>query len=188
MNTEFPSNAKKVFEGVIFDAYQWPQELFDGSVKTFEAVTRPSIVAMIAVVNDKILVVEEEQPGYPPYFAIPAGFSEKYDQDELASAKRELMEETGLTSDEWELFDTYELYPRMFVRDYVFIARNCTRTHEKMLDTGVKQHGEYFYTLDEFIELIDHPRFASFFIKHHLILAKYDPEYKVILQKKIFGE
>ncbi len=157
-------------------------------MKTFEAVTRPSIVAMIAVVNDKILVVEEEQPGYPPYFAIPAGFSEKYDQDELASAKRELMEETGLTSDEWELFDTYELYPRMFVRDYVFVARNCTRTHEKMLDTGEKQHGEYFYTLDEFIELIDHPRFASFFIKHHLILAKYDPEYKVILQKKIFGE
>ena len=35
-----PENAKLVFKGVLFDTWQWEQELFDGSYSTFEVVVR----------------------------------------------------------------------------------------------------------------------------------------------------
>lgn len=182
-----PGHAKKVFKGIIFDTYQWEQELFDGSFATFEKVTRPSIVVTIPVVDDKILVLHEEQPGRAPYFAVPAGFSETTDESPEATAQRELREETGLTSSEWVLFDKYSLYPRMEITDYVFIARNCKRTYQKLLDKGEKQHGEFLYTFDEFIDLYNHDDFASFFFKYHLVRAKFDMAYKKELYKKIFG-
>jgi ADP-ribose pyrophosphatase len=187
MTNPLPENAQKVFEGVIFDIHQWEQELFDGTKRTFEAATRQSIVIMIPVVGDKIFVAKEEQPGRPPYFAVPAGFSEKSDKEPLDAAKRELKEETGLTSDDWELLDTYSLYPRMSVTDYIYVARNCQKTHEKKLDSGERQLEEHLYTFDEFIDLHDHEDFANFFLKHNLIHAKYDPMFKKELRKKLFG-
>lgn len=182
-----PEHAKKVFEGVIFDTYQWDQELFDGSITTFETVQRNSIAVIIPIVDGKILVIKEEQPGRPPYMAVPAGFTENYDATPLHGAQRELQEETGLTSDDWVLLDTYNVYPRMTVIDYVYVARNCTRTHEKMLGAGEKQHGEFLFSYEEFIDLYDHADFASFFLKPHLTRAKFDPEYKELLRQKIFG-
>lgn len=186
--SQIPKHAKKVFEGVIFDTYQWEQELFDGSITTFETVHRNGIAVVIPVLEDKILIIKEEQPGRPPYMAVPAGFLEKYDATPLDGAQRELQEETGLTSDEWELLDTYNLYPRMTVTDYIYVARNCKRTHEKMLDKGEMQHGEFLFSYDEFIDLYDHDDFASFFLKPHMTRAKFDPEYKALLRQKIFGQ
>ena len=31
-----PENAKRVFKGIIFDVYQWEQELYNGSKAVFE--------------------------------------------------------------------------------------------------------------------------------------------------------
>lgn len=187
MTNPLPENAQKVFEGVIFDIYQWEQELFDISVTTFETATRQSIVVMIPVVGDKIFVAKEEQPGRPPYYAVPAGFSEKLDTGPLDAAKRELVEETGFTSDDWELLDTYALYPRMLVTDYVYIARNCIKTHEKQLKAGERHLEEHLYSFDDFIDLCERKDFASFFLKHHLVRAKYDPVFKEELRKNLFG-
>jgi hypothetical protein len=47
---KIPSHAHKVFSGVIFDVYQWDQELFNGKIATFEAIQRPSTVIVIPVV------------------------------------------------------------------------------------------------------------------------------------------
>ena len=57
---KIPEHAKKVFEGVLFDVYQWEQECFDGSHATFEAVERLGSVNVIPVVGDKILINDEE--------------------------------------------------------------------------------------------------------------------------------
>ena len=32
---KLPEQAKKVFDGEIFDVYQWDQEMYDGSTETF---------------------------------------------------------------------------------------------------------------------------------------------------------
>lgn len=41
-----PDAAQHVFEGMIFDVYQWPQKLFDGSEHTFEMLKRPDTVVV----------------------------------------------------------------------------------------------------------------------------------------------
>ncbi|MFI5240529.1 MAG: hypothetical protein ACHQUB_02375, partial [Candidatus Saccharimonadia bacterium] len=57
-----PENADKVFSGILFDVYQWPQTLYDGKEVTFEAVSRRPTVQVIAVKGDEIVLLHEEQP------------------------------------------------------------------------------------------------------------------------------
>jgi len=57
-----PDSAERVFEGKIYDVYQWPQRLYDGSTATFEMLRRPDTVQTIGVVGDKIIVLNDEQP------------------------------------------------------------------------------------------------------------------------------
>src|SRR3990167_5280393 len=56
-----PDTAKRVFRGQIFDVYQWPQKMFDNSTQTFEMLRRPDTIAVIAVVEDKILILDDEK-------------------------------------------------------------------------------------------------------------------------------
>ena len=58
-----PAQAQRVFKGVIFDVYQWQQEMFDGTTETFEMLKRPDTVEVIAIKDDKLVVVHEQQPG-----------------------------------------------------------------------------------------------------------------------------
>jgi hypothetical protein len=63
---KIPEHAHKVFEGVIFDVYQWEQEMFDGSKATFEMVKRPYTVEVIPVMIDgTIAIAYEQQPPVP---------------------------------------------------------------------------------------------------------------------------
>ena len=54
-----PADAKRVFEGVIFDVYQWQQKMFDGSTETFEVLKRPDSVEVIAIKDGKMVVIHE---------------------------------------------------------------------------------------------------------------------------------
>jgi hypothetical protein len=47
---------------VLFDIYQKDQEQFDGSVKRFERARSYDIIKGICVVDEKIIVLREEQP------------------------------------------------------------------------------------------------------------------------------
>lgn len=132
-----PDNAKKVFEGVIFDVWQWPQEFFDGSIGTFEVLTRPDTVCVLPVLNGEVVVAVEEQSASKPFATLIAG---RVDPGEgaLDAAKRELREETGLASDDWELFKIYEHKGKVRSSTYVFIARGCRKVGQQQLDPGEK--------------------------------------------------
>jgi hypothetical protein len=86
----FPPHAKRVFEGVIFDVYQWEQELYDGRTVMFERLVRPDTVTVYGVLPDgKILLAEQEQPGKPAFVG-PTGGRVDPGEDALTAAKREL--------------------------------------------------------------------------------------------------
>ncbi|MDD2487726.1 MAG: NUDIX hydrolase [Candidatus Gracilibacteria bacterium] len=133
-----PEHAKMVFKGKNFDVYQWEQEMFDGSKKIFEKLKRNDAIDIIAISEDKkILILEEEQPGRDPFYGLVGGTCED-GEEPLETAKRELLEETGLISDDWELFRSSQKSSRIEHYDHLFIARNCKKVKEQNLDSGEK--------------------------------------------------
>lgn len=134
---KIPKNAKRVFKGVMFEVWQWAQAMFDGTTQTFEMVKRPDTVQILATQGDKLLITEEEQPFHKRGHGLFGGRVDE-DEDILATAKRELMEEAGMESDDWELWKSYEPVIKMDWTIYFYIARNCRKVSEPKLESGEK--------------------------------------------------
>lgn len=142
-----------VFKGLIFDVYQWEQELFDGSYATFEAIKRQASVTILAETDGEILFNNEEQPGKPAFSALPGGRVEKIDSP-LTAARRELLEETGYESNdwvEWFMADTGNM-SKLEWNSHYFIAKNCKKIKEPSLDAGEKVQTVHL----SFNELLEH--------------------------------
>ena len=131
-----PNNAEKVFEGKIFDVYQWEQVMFDWKKKIFEKLKRTDTVDIVAITKDnKIIIVKEEQPWREPFYWLVWWTCEKWEEP-IESAKRELLEETWLISNEWKLFWKYRKSSKIDYESYIYIARNCTKIQWQKLDPG----------------------------------------------------
>lgn len=154
---KIPEKAKRVFKGVIFDVYQWEQEMYDGSTATFEMLKRPDTVLVIPTIDDKILITDQEQPDKKPFYSL---FGGRLDEGEepMNGAKRELLEESGMVSEDWELWKTYEPFSKMDWQVYMYIARNCKKVAEQKLDPGeritIRQ-----VDIHQFIEMVTSEKF-----------------------------
>lgn len=158
--TTIPPDAKKVFSGVLFDVYQWEQELFDGSKGTWERIKRSDSVTVIAVHEGRIVVSFEEHPAAEPFTSLPCGFIER-GEEPLAAAKRELREETGLVSDEWEHYASWPVGSKISWDEHVFIARGCRKEGEQHLDAGERVR----------VESVDWDGFLRFIVRDDFRLS-----------------
>ena len=59
---KLPKNSKLVFKGDMFDTYQWPQKMFDGSTRTFEMLKRADTVHLIATTEDNKIIEIGQKP------------------------------------------------------------------------------------------------------------------------------
>ncbi len=135
---KFPKDAKLVFDGNMFKVYQWQQKLYDGSFATFEGIKRRHTAQVIAISDNKINYNLEEQPHRSrPFYGLIGGQIE-YDEDPLQGAKRELLEETGMVSDDWELWYSFEPSGKIDWTIYWYIAKNCRKIENQHLDPGEK--------------------------------------------------
>jgi ADP-ribose pyrophosphatase len=150
--TKIPSEAKLVFQGKIFAVYQWEQKMFDGSYQTFEMLRRPMTVEVIATAGDMIYLTHQSQPNKADFYSLLGGRGED-DEDPLDAAKRELLEESGFASDDWELFKTYQPVHKIDWDIHTFIARDCRKVAEQKLDVG-EQIEVKACSFTEFIEHI----------------------------------
>jgi ADP-ribose pyrophosphatase len=133
-----PENAQKVFSGVMFDVYQWEQEMFDGTKETFEKLKRPDRVTVFAILDDgKIILTKQEQPGKEPFIGAAGGRVDP-GEDILEAAKRELLEETGYEADEFILWKSLQPIGKIEWAVYVFVARKLKKTSELSLGAGEK--------------------------------------------------
>ncbi len=133
-----PENAKKVFSWKSFDVYQWEQEMFDWSKKVFEKLKRNDSVDIVAIdKNNNIYILEEQHPWREPFFWLVGWTCEDWETP-IETAKRELLEETWLKSDDWELFWSYTRSSRIDHKSNIFIARNCNKIQEQNLDAWEK--------------------------------------------------
>lgn len=180
-------DAKKVFSGVLFDVYQWEQELYDGSVETFERASRIDTVEVFAVLPDKtLLYLEDHQPQREQAFHCLPGGRIDPGEDPLTAAKRELLEEAGYTSDDWETLDQIPLGRKVDHTTYVFIARNCQKIAEPSLDAGERIKVSTI-TLEALLEEVKQNRFDHHHLYARLLRAYFDPEARTELERQLFG-
>src|SRR5512140_3275142 len=100
--TETTVSSEVVYDGKLLHVRRDQIRLPDGSIATREYIVHPGAVLMVPVKDDGRLVVERQYryPHRRVFLEFPAG---KLDpgEDALATAKRELIEETGYTARTW---------------------------------------------------------------------------------------
>ena len=154
-----PPQAKRVFGGIIFDVYQWEQKLFDGTTKTFEKLKRPATVMVLPVIDDKILLTEQEQPGVQPFIGAIGGIQDK-GEGPLETAKRELFEEAGYEARDWKLWQAVQMVDKIDWVAYTFIARGLLQKPMMNPDTGEKITLKWV-SFEEFVDLVADERFRD---------------------------
>jgi ADP-ribose pyrophosphatase len=112
-------------------------ELPDGKHATREFVVHPGAVMILPVFDDGRVLLERQYryPVEKVFLEYPAGKIDP-NEDELACAKRELLEETGYTAREW--FFITRIHPVIsYSTEFIdlFLARGLTEG-ERRLDEG----------------------------------------------------
>lgn len=182
-----PSHATRVFKGVLFEIYQWEQELFDGSRKTFEAVKTKDGIKVLATHNNKILVCKEEQPSHGSFYSLFGGYIEDGEHP-LEAAKRELLEESGMESNDWELLKIHEPRTSYGWKMHLYLARNCTKISDPKLEAGERIEVKHL-DFSDFLSLLDSPELRNKDLLLDFIKYKYQQgeaeEFKNRLFQKI---
>ncbi|OGY85259.1 MAG: hypothetical protein A3F54_00120 [Candidatus Kerfeldbacteria bacterium RIFCSPHIGHO2_12_FULL_48_17] len=182
---KIPPQAKRVFRGVIYDVFQWPQTMFDGSEATFEMLKRPDNLSVIPVYEGKIVVAHEQQPHFRPWVGLLGGRREG-SEDPLLGAQRELREETGLVSDDWVELAVFDPVPSVDFKIRVFVARGCHQVGEPHLDPGEKIRLESV-DFERFLEIVGSREFLGPEIAMHIMrMQLYDPAALAEFRKKLF--
>lgn len=183
---KIPTAAHSVFKGKIFEVFQWDQQLYDGSTGVFEMLKRPNTLQVIAVNGNDLFITHEEQPTKGPFYSLIGG---RQDEGEtpLEGAKRELLEESGLVSDEWVLYKTYTPLTKIEWNIYTFIAKNCRKIGEQQLDGGEKISIKTV-SFDEFTNLVFSEKFYGNEFAFDLMQMMYrEPERFDEFKKQLFG-
>lgn len=133
-----PPGANKVFEGQLATAYQWEQEMFDGTTRTFECYVRPDTVEVVPFLDrDTVLLTKQDQPARETFWDFPGG---RVDPGETLdeAARREFMEETGYAAKTWELWRKKTHSGLIRYEQALYLAKGL----EKHSDGNIEQDGE----------------------------------------------
>ncbi len=106
-------------------------------IEDFYTVTLRNAAAVVAVdEKENIILKKEYRYCYGrDLIEIPAGTFEENEQDGLVVAKRELLEETGYVSEEWEyLGDTIESSSKLTNHMHIYFANHCRKISDQRLD------------------------------------------------------
>ncbi|MFA4819045.1 MAG: NUDIX hydrolase [Patescibacteria group bacterium] len=168
-----PSNARLVFKGVVFEVYQWEVTGYDGQKRVFEKLKRPDTVVVFPVTKEgKIVVARQEQPGREPFWGVEGGRINE-GEEPLAAAQRELKEETGYTSDNWQFWFGYQPVTKIDWAVYVFIAKNCQRAGQQELD-GAEKIKSTEVDFEEFMNMISSGQLGSNQLRTKVLQSRLD--------------
>lgn len=163
-----PKSASLVFEGIRTRVYQWPQRLFDGTTATFEKTMRIPASTIIAVMDGHILIQEQEHPHLKESFlSLAGGHADSWEEPLLEVAKRELLEETGLISNNWQLLADLSRYRFDIFEHHLYIAKDCKKVSEPHLEGGEKITVK-FVKPEEFKVVIEDPLWRHVDITNYL--------------------
>jgi ADP-ribose pyrophosphatase len=141
--TERFVSGEQVFDGTLLKVRRDTVRLPDGSEGTREYIRHPGAVAIVPVFDDGRLLLERQfrYPHGREFIEVPAGKLEP-GEPHLETAKRELLEETGYTAEDWTrigVIHTAIAYTDEAIE--LFIARKLTHVGKKL------DEGEFLETL-----------------------------------------
>lgn len=126
---EIRTDREEIWQGRFFTVTKDTVRLPSGRMSTREVAWKRGAVCVIPVTDDgKIVCVEQFRYPYDKVILeIPAGKLEEEENDPLAAAKRELLEETGYTAAEWIDFGVYYGSAAMLMEEiFIYLARGLT--------------------------------------------------------------
>lgn len=153
--TEKTVNTKLHFQGRVINLREDTVELEDGTLASREIVEHPGGVCVIGMTDDgKIPMVRQfRAPFGKVLLEVPAG-KLNYGEDHFECGKREFLEETGYSAEEYVYFGA--LYPSVgFLTEtlHIYYAKGLTKGEQK-LDEDEFLDVKHF-TLDELLKLVD---------------------------------
>ncbi len=182
---KIPDHAERVFKGIIYDIYHWEQEMFDGSTRTFEALKRLDSACVMAMQGETVFYAKQTQPGRSSYLSLFGGNGEE-GEDVLDTGKRELLEESGMVSDNWKLLNRHEVFGKIDWAICLFIAYDCKKVAEQNLDCGEKVE-VCSCSIDDFLtEIVTAANFYEFELKQEII-SKPNPEAVARVKEQILS-
>jgi len=183
---KIPHHATCVFQGILFDVFQWEQELFDGSTTTFEAIRRIPSVQLIATTPDEhIVLLREEQPYVGSFISLPGGQVERGMTPEQA-ARNELREELGMECEELVLWREKVFSSAIHWASHDFIAKRCRHVQAPQQEPGERIE-PFLVTFDEFLMEVDGTRFRNLRLADALFRMRHTPGQLEKLRALIFG-
>lgn len=172
-------NSENIFDGFILHVRKDTVRLPNGKLSTREYIIHGGAVCVVPITEDG-RVYMERQFRYPldsVISEIPAGKLDGPDEDRLDAAKRELLEETGLTADRWtSMGDYHPSAAYTSERLTMYLAEGLHR-HEQRLDEGEFLNVELI-PLDELVdavmrgEITDGKTQAALLKAHYLLQAR----------------
>ncbi len=151
-------NVKEVYKGKFITILEEDYRLPNGNIIQRERIRKNNGKEAVIIVGrtseDKYLLVVQNRISGIVSVEFPAGYIEE-GEDVLVAAKRELLEETGYTSDDLYLLDTYR--SSLGIDGSVInivVANNVSLVSEQNLDESEYINYDLF-TLDEIGELIN---------------------------------
>lgn len=180
-----PKNAKLVFKGTIFDTYQWPQKMYDGTTIIFEKLKRPDTVNVIPVDKDgKVIMSIQSQPNREEFIGFFGGRLDN-NEDPLSGGERELLEESGYQAKDWQLWFSTQMADKIDYVVYTFIVKGLVKVQAQKLDVGerIKLRKVSF---NEFLKIASTEKFRDTEVTLQLYKALMDPK-KMKELKKLFS-
>jgi len=130
--------SEEVFTSPFVTVHRDKVELQDGvQIDDFYTVTVSDAAMIVALKEDNSILLKSEYRYScgEDLIECPAGTFDKDETDPLVVAKRELLEETGYTSDNWTyLGATRESTSKLTNTMHIFLARDCVKVSEQHLD------------------------------------------------------
>lgn len=184
---KIPEQAEKVFIGQLFTIYQRQQKMFDGSYTTFEMARREDSCEVFATYKDKLVMVYQKQPHRDDWYRWFPGWRVPIWEDIFTQAKKELLEETGMISDDWQEYEIFDIWWKIEQYVWYYIARNVRVVASQNLDPGGEIIEVKYVSFDDLIDMIVEWCVGSVYLMNHVLHMKIKGKLAAF-RERIFGK